>query len=182
MKKTSTAPAPAPEISTGISFAQAFMRGEIEPFAEAIEDSDALAEAVDEGSEEAAFIESAVMELGHGACHALTLALVKELKLETVVVIRGAGGMPVHSAIHDPSRELILDANGVHDMEDAIAFWEDVTGERCTYSYEDPDMLEAFYDCDEDEMALAIEDFGIIAEFAKEEILSEEIETSSPSI
>lgn len=169
MKKTSQPP--VQRENPGLAFAQAFLRGDIAPFDGPIENSQAFVDLVDKWSERGATIESAVMELAHGSCHALTLALATKLDLETIAVIRGAGGMPVHSAIHDPAESLILDANGVHRIEDALAFWESLAGGRCTISYEEPEMLAAFYDCDEDEQNIALEDFNVIAEFATQEII-----------
>lgn len=161
-----------PDDRPGLALAQSFLRGEIAPFDDPIENSAAFAALCDTYSERSANIESAVMELAHGSCHALTLALVAEFELETVLVIRDRAGKPVHSAIHNPDEMLILDANGVHSIEDDLAFWSQLTGQICTASVEEAEMIEAIYSCDEDEMALALEDFDMIAEFAQNEIIS----------
>lgn len=171
--KRSTPEATQVDTKPGLALAQSFLRGEIAPFDEPIENSDAFATLCDTYSETSANIESAVMELAHGSCHALTLALAEALGLDTVLIIRDRAGMPVHSAIHDEDEALILDANGVHRVEDALSFWSQLAGSPCRANAEDPEMLEAFYDCDEDERALAMEDFDLIAAFAQEESISQ---------
>lgn len=72
-------------MNLGIELAKAFMRGDLEPISEPVEDSEQFNALSATYSERSASIESAVMELAHGSCHALTLALSDALRLESVI-------------------------------------------------------------------------------------------------
>lgn len=153
------------ECQAGVALAKAFMRGEIEPFPEPIEDSERFVALSGVYSAQNAAIESAVMELAHGACHTLTTALSGALGLDSVLIITDTSGMPVHSGLYQRERGLIFDANGAHRIEDSLIFWSRLAGSKCAATEMDVDDLCSLSGCDEDEAAIALEDFDLIAGF-----------------
>lgn len=151
-----------------ILFAKAFIEGKVSAFPSPIEDMDAFAELSQICSAENMDIESSVMEYAHGSCHALTLALAEAIQVDQVMVWRSADGLPVHSGLWCQSRSLILDANGVHRLEDAHAFWAQLAGEPLTAEVVPLSHLVFFYSIDEDEVALALEAFESIFDFIEQ--------------
>ncbi|CAM3784455.1 hypothetical protein VRRI112168_00285 [Vreelandella rituensis] len=156
------ATADCPLHRAGLDFARAFLRGEIAPFAEPLEHSDSFSDALN--SPEGNDLESCIMGLAHGDCHSLTAALADRLDVENVVMIRTAGGgAPVHSGLHHPERGLLLDANGVHRVEDACRFWSVIGGEPCKAVPTTTDGFCSNYD--EEDADYALSHFAIIAAF-----------------
>ena len=97
-----------------ILFAKAFISGKLNAFQEPIEDMDAFAAVGQHYSPENTDIEGAVMEFAHDSCQLLTLALAETLEVDQVMIFRNPAGLPVHSGLYCPQRDLLLDANGVH--------------------------------------------------------------------
>lgn len=155
----------------GIKLAEAFMCGEIKSFATPLEDSQQFLALSESYTDKSASIESAVMELAHGSCHTLTIALSDALGIDTALVIEDSIGMPVHSALHNGELDLILDANGAHKIEDALSFWSSLAGSKCTARTMEIDRIYELCDCDDDQAAMALEDFDLIAEFIQDEII-----------
>ncbi|MDU8351082.1 hypothetical protein RYA05_04130 [Pseudomonas syringae pv. actinidiae] len=154
----------------GLAFANAFLAGKVQPFAYPVEDSKPFHALASSYSERNSAVESAVMELAHGSCHALTVALAKALDVRRVVVITD-NGLPIHSGLFDPVRQLILDANGVHSVAGAEAFWSGVVRNACKAREMIIDDLLSYSGCDESDAALALEDFDLIAQFIYDEHL-----------
>lgn len=155
----------------GLALARAFMAGEILPFPCPIEDSEpfkALSEAYGERNSS---IEAAVMELAHGSCHALSVGLANALNLTHVMVILDSG-FPVHSGLYDEERQFLLDANGVHTMDDALLFWSGIVKRPCSALVMEIYDLLAFSGSDEDAECIALEDFCIVAQFIYDEGMS----------
>jgi hypothetical protein len=155
----------------GIAFAKSFMQGDLQPFAVPVEDTDQFAVLSSAYSERNASIESAVMELAHGSCHTLTIALSEALGLSSAMVVADCAGMPVHSGLHNRELGLILDANGVHRVEDALTFWSRLAGGQCRAAPMEVDDLSSLSGCDDDDIAMALEDFGLIVDFIQAEII-----------
>lgn len=155
-------------MSSGIDLAQRFLAGELKAFERPIEDTQEFAALSEIYSEKNASIESAVMELAHGSCHDLTIGLAEALSQETVVAIVDEAGMPVHSGLFNSAAQLILDANGVHSLEAAVAFWSGITRQKCSARLMELDDLYDISGCDEDAAEIALEDFSLIAEFVQE--------------
>jgi hypothetical protein len=151
-----------------ILFAKAFLDGKVSAFPCPIEDMDAFAELNQTYSAENADIESAVMEYAHGSCHALTLALAEALQVDQVMVLRSGSGLPVHSGLLCHRGNLMLDANGVHRLEDAHAFWARLANEPLSVELMPLSHLVFFYSADEDEMAMALEAFECIHSFIEQ--------------
>ena len=159
-------------MSSAIDFAQKFLAGELSAFECPIEDTQAFARLSETYSERNASVESAVMELAHGSCHDLTIGLADALCQSTVIAIVDKAGMPVHSALYNSSAQLLLDANGVHTIAGAVAFWSGITRQQCSARQLDVEQVYCFSGCDEESAELALEDFSLIVEFIQEEILS----------
>lgn len=169
-------------MNLGIELAKAFMRGQLEPFAEPVEDSEQFIALLATYSERSASIESAVMELAHGSCHALTLALSDALGLDSALVITDAAGMPVHSGLYNTDLRLILDANGVHTIDEALNFWSRLAGGKCDATQIEVDDLYSICSCDEDEAAIVLEDFALIADFIQAEIIAKPYLQPAPAM
>lgn len=157
--------------SVGLTFAKAFIAGEILPFPCPIEDSKPFLALVEAHSERNASIESAVMELAHGSCHDLSVGLANALNLSHVMVIIDSG-FPVHSGLYDEERQFLLDANGVHTLDDALRFWSGIVKRPCSALLMEIYDLLAFSGSDEDAESIALEDFCIVAQFIYDEGLS----------
>lgn len=155
----------------GVEFAKKFIKGELKPFNKPIEDSEHFALLSTTHSERNASIESAVMELAHGSCHILTVALSDALDLNSALVIRDTSGMPIHSGLHNSKLGLILDANGVHKIEDALKFWGSLAKKECYAAQIDVDDLYSLCSFDEDDAQMALDDFDLIADFIESEII-----------
>lgn len=157
-------------MSAGVELAKSFLRGELRACDLPFEDSQPFADLSLTYSERNASIEAAVMELAHGSCHDLTMALADALGLPAVTVIVNGAGMPIHSGLHHNDLGLFLDANGVHTLESALAFWGSIAG-ACHSVQMDIEDLSSISRCDDDASAVALEDFSLIAEFAQAEKL-----------
>lgn len=160
-------------MNPGIELASAFMRGELHPFAKPVEDSKPFIALAETYSERSASIESALMELAHGSCHTLTIALAEALGTDDILLISDAAGMPVHSGLHNSELGLIFDANGTHGIDASLSFWSRLAGSKCTATQLDVDDLYALSGCDEDDIAMALEDFDLVAEFIRVAILGQ---------
>lgn len=158
-------------MSPAIDFAQKFLAGELTAFERPIEDSPAFAKLSEAYSEKNASIESAVMELAHGSCHDLTIGLADALSQQTVIAIVDEAGMPVHSALYNSAAQLLLDANGVHTVEGAVAFWSGITRQQCSARQMDVELIYDISGCDESAAEVALEDFSLIAEFIQKELM-----------
>lgn len=158
-------------MSPAIDFAQKFLAGELTAFERPIEDTEAFAKLSEAFSEKNASIESAVMELAHGSCHDLTIGLADTLSQQTVIAIVDESGIPVHSGLYNSAAQLLLDANGVHTVEGAVAFWSGITRQRCSARQMDVEQLYFFSGCDESSAEVALEDFSLIAEFIQKELM-----------
>jgi hypothetical protein len=164
-----------------ILFAKTFLNGKVSAFPCPIEDMDAFAELSQTYSPDNADIEAAVMEYAHGSCHALTLALAEAMQVDKVIVLRSAANLPVHSGLLCEQRNLILDANGVHRLEDAHVFWTRLANEPLALERLPLSHLVFFYSPDEDEMEMALEAFARIQGFIKQHCEPQvEAVTSSP--
>ncbi|WP_274644566.1 hypothetical protein [Pseudomonas serbica] len=159
-------------MSSSIDFAQKFLAGAVKSFDLPIEDTQAFAKLSETYSEKNASIESAVMELAHGSCHDLTIGLADALSQEAVIAIVDDAGMPVHSGLYNSAAQLILDANGVHTIEAAVAFWSGITRQPCSARLMEVDELYGISGCDESSAEIALEDFSIIADFIQENFIS----------
>jgi hypothetical protein len=159
-------------MNPGIDLAQKFLAGELTAFELPIEDTQAFAALSETYSEKNASIQSAVMELAHGSCHDLTYALADALGLETVIAIVDETGMPVHSGLHNDAAKLMLDANGVHTIDGAVAFWSGISRQQCAARPMELDDLYDICGSDEDAAEIALEDFSLIAEFIQEALIS----------
>lgn len=159
-------------MSSGIDLAQKFLAGELKAFERPIEDTQEFADLSITYSEKNSSIEAAVMELSHGSCHDLTYALADALGLETVIAIVDEAGMPVHSGLYNDAAKLMLDANGVHTIDGAMAFWSGITRQQCAARPMELDDLYDICGSDEDAAEIALEDFSLIAEFVQETFLS----------
>jgi hypothetical protein len=155
-------------MTVGIDLAQSFMRGELKAFEQPIENSKPFAQ-LSWGCDQSVALESAVMELAHGSCHDLTLGLAEALGLEQVALISTVSGIPMHSALLNPERGLLLDANGVHTVDEAQAFWGRLAGEPCVMREVIRAHLSALSTFDEDAASLALEDFELVANFIRTE-------------
>ena len=158
-------------MSPAIDFAQKFLAGELTAFERPIEDTEAFAKLSQAYSERNSSIESAVMELAHGSCHDLTIGLADELSQQAVIAIVDETGMPVHSALYNSTAQLLLDANGVHTVERAVAFWSGITRQQCSARQMDVEQLYFISGCDESAAEVALEDFSLIAEFIQQELM-----------
>lgn len=159
-------------MSSGIDLAQKFLAGELKAFERPIEDTQEFADLSITYSEKNSSIEAAVMELSHGSCHDLTYALADALGLKTVIAIVDEAGMPVHSGLYNDAAKLMLDANGVHTIDVAMAFWSGITRQQCAARPMELDDLYDICGSDEDAAEIALEDFSLIAEFVQETFLS----------
>jgi hypothetical protein len=157
-------------MSSGIDFAQKFLAGEVKAFDLPIEDTQAFAALSEAYSEKNASIESAVMELAHGSCHDLTIGLADALGQQTAMSIVDETGMVVHSGLYNSATQQMLDANGVHAIEAAVAFWSGITRQSCSARLIEVEELYDISGCDEDAAEIALEDFSLIADFIHEEL------------
>ena len=140
-------------------------------FERPIEDTEAFANLSGAYSVKNASIESAVMELAHGSCHDLTISLADALSQQTVIAIVDEAGMLVHSALYNSAAQLLLDANGVHTVDAAVAFWSGITRQQCNARQMDVEQIYHISGCDEESAEVALEDFSLIAEFIQEELM-----------
>lgn len=148
-----------------ILFAKAFISGKLNAFPEPIEDMDAFAALSQHYSPENADIEGAVMEFAHGSCHLLTLALAETLEVDQVMIFRDPAGLPVHSGLYCPQRDLLLDANGIHHLSNCLTFWVQLAGSPLTAKLVPAEQLAFFFSPDEDDIAWALESFASIHRF-----------------
>src|SRR5690606_24733511 len=106
-----------------IGFAKRFLQESIPPFSSPIEYMDVFHDVIDQSTEASANLESAVMGLCHGNCHSLTVALASALNQPTVILFSHNEEIAIHSALYNQSENTVLDANGIHTIDDAQAFW-----------------------------------------------------------
>ena len=90
---------------------------------------------------------------------------------QAVIAIVDETGMPVHSALYNSTAQLLLDANGVHTVERAVAFWSGITRQQCSARQMDVEQLYFISGCDESAAEVALEDFSLIAEFIQQELM-----------
>lgn len=164
-----------------MQFVKDFLSGRVAPFETPIEDTDAFVELSSMSTERSANIESAVMELAHGSCHALSIALSLGNEETPILVLVNPAGLPIHSGLYNQSRDLVLDANGVHRTEQLVAFWSRIAREPLQQKIMKVEELMFFYDVDDDEIDITLEDFGYVIDFIENDLkrsISEDSELS----
>ncbi|MBI6727339.1 hypothetical protein YA0089_27365 [Pseudomonas viridiflava] len=150
------------------TLARSFLAGHILPFASPIENSESFIALSGSYNERNASVEAAVMELAHGSCHVLTMALAQALEVSEIMVITNCG-IPVHSGLFEPDRQTLLDANGVHSIESAVDFWSGIVRAPCTATLMPIEDLLPFSSCEDLDFHSALKDFDVIAQFAYHE-------------
>lgn len=163
--------ATAAVMTPAIEFAKKFLSGELTAFERPVEDTEAFAQLSTAYSERSSSIESAVMELAHGSCHALTFALADALNQSLVIAIVDETGIPVHSGLFNSAAHLMLDANGVHTVDSSVEFWSKISRQQCSARQMETDQIYYLSGCDESMAEQALEDFSLIVDFIATDLL-----------
>lgn len=161
--------------SARIEFLRRFFDGRIKPFSCEIENMDVFFEHKDDVSPSGITIEDAVMEYAHGSCHMLSIALAEEMGVNELMVFTDKSGMPVHSALYSGDNGFILDANGVHRLDDAKKYWECLAGYKLNYSLKTIQDLAFFCEPSEDEIEDALDAFTCIHSFIDSHFIKEAV-------
>lgn len=134
-----------------------FIAGKIMPFEDLLEDSSVL---LDEG------IYNSISYLCHDACHDLSIVLADAFEYDSILMLTDNMGIPVHSGLYLESRSLILDGNGIHCANDALAHWKHIgyASAMKTVKIED---LAFFSDPDDFQCEIVVSHFNLIADYVE---------------